>query len=58
MTELDIIDNNKYNSNFHLTEYFHQLVIVDNQDIFNIKGKIEQRFSVVYTKGISVNLAF
>lgn len=50
MTELDVIDNNKYNDNFHLKENFYQLVIVNNQDIFNIEAKIEWCFSADYIK--------
>ena len=57
MTELDMIGNNENNDNFYLKEYFHQLVTVDNQDIFDVKGEIESRFSVDYTKCISANLA-
>ena len=49
MTELDVIDDNKYNGNFHLEENFHQLVTVDNQDIFDVEGEIERRFSADYT---------
>ena len=57
MTELDMIGDNENNNNFHLEEYFHQLVTVDNQDIFDVKGEIKSRFSVDYTKCISANLA-
>lgn len=58
MTELDMIGDNENSNKFHLEEYFHQLVTVDNQDIFNVKGEIELRFSVDYTECISANLAF
>ena len=57
MTELDIIVDNEDNGNFHLEENFHQLVTVNNQDIFNIKREIELHFSANYNKGIFVNLA-
>ena len=56
MTELDIIIDNKANSNFHLEENFHQLVTVD-QDIFDVEGEIELHFSANYNTSISVNLA-
>lgn len=52
-----MIINNKNNGNFYLKENFHQLIIVDNQNIFNIKGKIELHFFGNYNKGISINLA-
>lgn len=58
MIELDKIDDNEHNDDFHLGEYFHQLVMVDNQDIFDDKGEIEKHFFAHYTGGISVNLAF
>lgn len=56
MFELDTIDDNKHNDNFRLEEYSHQLVIVDNQDIFDGKAEIESRFFANYTGGIFVNL--
>ena len=52
-----MIGDNENNDNFYLEEYFHQLVMVDNQDIFDVEGEIKSRFSVDYTKCISVNLA-
>ena len=57
-TELDKMVDKKYNGNFLLEENFHQLVTVDNQDIFDVKGETERRFSADYTEGIFVNLAF
>ena len=57
MTELNMIGDNGNNDDFHLKEYFHQLVTVDNQDIFDVEGEIEPRFSVDYTECISANLA-
>lgn len=57
MNELDMIIDNKNNSNFHLKNFFYQLIIVDNQNIFNIKGKIKLHFFWNYNKGISINLA-
>lgn len=50
-----MIGNNENNDDFHLKEYFHQLVIVNNQDIFNVEEKIETRFSINYTKYIIAN---
>ena len=44
MIELDTIDSNEYNNNFYLGKYFHQLVMVDNQDIFDDKGEIKSHF--------------
>lgn len=58
MIGLDIVDDNEYNNNFHLRKYFHQLAIVDNQDIFDDKGEIELRFFAYYTRGIFINLTF
>lgn len=58
LTELDKIVDNKYNGNFHPEENFHQFVTINNQEIFNVKGDIEWRFSADYTEGIFVNLAF
>ena len=52
-----MIVDNKYNGNFHPEENFHQLVMVDNQDIFDVEGEIKRRFSADYTEGISVTLA-
>lgn len=52
-----MIGDNENNNDFHLKEYLHQLVTVDNQDIFNVEGEIEPRFSVDYTKYIFANLA-
>ena len=57
MTELDMIVDNKDNSNFYLEENFHQLVTVDNQNIFDVKGEIKVYFSANYNKDISVHLA-
>ena len=57
MTELDMIVDNEDSGNFHLEENFHQLVTVDNQDIFDVEGEIELHFSANYNEGISVNLA-
>ncbi len=57
MIELDILDDNEHNDDFHLEEYFHQFVMVDNQDIFDGKAEIDQRFFANYTGGIFVNLA-
>lgn len=51
MTELDMIDDKENNDNFH------QLITVNNQDIFDVEGKIELRFSINYIKCISANLA-
>ena len=45
MTELDIIVDNENNGNFDPEENFHQLVTVDNQDIFDVEEEIEQQFS-------------
>lgn len=45
-----MIDDNENNDDFHLKEYFHQLITVDNQDIFHVEGKIETRFSIDYTE--------
>lgn len=58
MTELDIIGDNKNNNDFQLKKYFYQLVMVNNQDIFDVKGETELYFSVNYTKYISTYLAF
>lgn len=52
-----MIGDNKNNNDFHLKKYFHQLVTVNNQDIFNVKREIELCFSVDYLKCISANLA-
>lgn len=57
MTELDIIVDNEDNNNFHLEKNFHQLVMVNNQDIFDVKGEIALYFFANYNKGISINLA-
>lgn len=56
MTELNIIDDKENNNNFHLKKYFYQLVMINNQDIFNVEEEIKLRFSVDYTKCISINL--
>lgn len=52
-----MIVDNENNGNFHPEENFYQLVTVNNQDIFDVEGEIERRFSAYYTEGISVNLA-
>ena len=52
-----MIVDNEDNGNFHLKENFHQFVIVDNQDIFDVKEEIKLHFSANYNEGISVNLA-
>lgn len=49
MIELDIIDDNEDNNDFHLEGYFYRFVIVDNQDIFDVEAKIDHRFFVNYT---------
>lgn len=49
--------NSEDNDNFHLEGNFHFFVI-DNQDIFDVKGEIEPNFFTNYNKGIFVNLAF
>lgn len=36
-----MIVDNENNNNFYLKEKFHQLIIVDNQDIFGVEGEIE-----------------
>lgn len=36
MTEWNMIGDNKNNNEFHFDKYFYQLVIVNNQDIFDI----------------------
>ena len=45
----NIIIHNKYKNNFHIEENFHSLIIIDNQDIFNVKRKIELPYSINYT---------
>lgn len=57
MIKLDMIGNNENNDDFHFKEYFHQLVTVNNQDIFNVEEKIETRFFIDYTKYIIANFA-
>lgn len=57
MIELDIIDDNKNNNDFYLERYFHQLIMINNQDIFEGGVKIDHRFFVNYIKSIFVNLA-
>lgn len=52
-----MIVDSKYNDDFHLDENFHQFVLVDNQDISNVKEEIEQHFYVDYTERIFVHLA-
>ena len=54
---MDMIVDSRDGGNFHLEENFHQLVTVDNQDIFDVEEEIEQHFSANYNEGISVNLA-
>lgn len=41
MIKLDTIDDNKYNNDFHLGKYFYQLIMIDNQNIFDNKGEIK-----------------
>lgn len=50
-----IIDN-KYNDNFHFKENYHQFVMVDYQDISDVKEKIKQHFFVNYIKCIFIYL--
>lgn len=57
MTELDMIDDNENNNNYHLEKYFHQLVTIDNQDIFDVEGEIVPRFFLDYMECISANFA-
>lgn len=52
-----MISENENNNDFQLEKYFYQLVIINNQDIFNVKGKAEPCFFVNYTKYIFANLA-
>ena len=52
-----MIVDNEDSGNFHLKENFHQLVTVDNQDIFDVEGEIELHFSANYNEVIAVNLA-
>lgn len=58
MTKLNIIVDNKNKNDFYFKKYFYQLIIVDNQNIFNSKREIELYFFINYIKYISVNLAF
>lgn len=58
MTKLNIIGDNKKNNDFHFEKYFHQIIIVNNQNIFNIKEEIKLPFFINYTKCIFANLAF
>lgn len=51
-----MIGDNEKNNKFYLEKYFYQFVIVNNQDIFDVKGEIELRFFVNYTKCIFANL--
>lgn len=41
MIELNIVDDNELNNDFHLREYFHQLMIVNNQVIFDDEREIK-----------------
>lgn len=41
MIELDIVNDTKNNDDFYLGEYFHQFIMVDNQDIFDDEEEIE-----------------
>lgn len=52
-----MIGNNENNDDFHLKEYFYQLLTINNQNIFDVKREIKPYFSVDYTKCISANLA-
>lgn len=53
-----MIVNNENNNIFYLKKFFYQFVIVNNQDIFNIKEKIKLSFFVKYNKSISIKLIF
>lgn len=48
-----MIINNEYNNNFYHKSNFHEFVINNNQDIFDIGGK---SFFITYIKYISVDL--
>ena len=52
-----MIVKSENNGNYHLKKNFHQFVMVDNQNIFDIKEEIELHFFANYNEDISVNLA-
>lgn len=49
--------NSKHNNNFYLKKKFY-FFIVDNQNIFNIKGEIKPRFFLNYNKSFFVDSIF
>lgn len=51
-----MIGDNENKDDFHVEKYFHQLVTVDNQDMFNVKEKIKPHFFIDFTKCIFANL--
>lgn len=58
MIKLNIIDNKENNDNFQLKKYFYQFIIIDNQDIFVVKGEFESQFLINYTKFVFANLTY
>lgn len=56
MIEGAVILDNEDSNDLHCQENFH-FFVVDNQGISNVWVGIARRFSIDYTKAISVNLA-